>query len=169
MMEEMFKEITSTAPKELVRERKLPDGSIVREMGPIVYGYSMTIGPDGKPVIREFGNVKPSMKATPLGVPRPGLELKEEREPLVDTMVEDSIVRIVAELPGVEKKDINLQSTEKTLTISVDTPDRKYHKELELPVEVDPDSSVASYKNGVLEVTLQRRKPRPRGREIKIE
>jgi len=169
MMEEMFREVTSTMPKELVRERKLPDGSVVREMGPIVYGYSMTIGPNGKPVIREFGNVKPSLKATPLGVPRPGLEFKEEREPLVDTMVDDSTVRVVAELPGIEKTDINLQGTEKTLTISVDTEDRKYHKELELPVEVDPDSTTASYKNGVLEVTLNRRRSRPAGRKIKVD
>ncbi|MGH9923950.1 MAG: hypothetical protein ACRD5B_01100 [Nitrososphaeraceae archaeon] len=27
-------------------------------MGPIVYGYSMTIRPDGRPRVREFGNVK---------------------------------------------------------------------------------------------------------------
>jgi len=26
-------------------------------MGPFVYGYSMTMGPDGKPIVREFGNV----------------------------------------------------------------------------------------------------------------
>ena len=32
----------------------------MRDIGPIVYGYSMTIGPDGKPRIKEFGNVKPS-------------------------------------------------------------------------------------------------------------
>lgn len=169
MMEEMFKEATSSVPKESVREHKLPDGSIVRQMGPIVYGYSMTIGPDGKPVIREFGNVKPSLKATPLGVPRPGLELKEEREPLVDTVVEDSTVKVVVELPGVERNDINLQATERTLTISVDTKDRKYRKELDLPAEVDPDSTSAAYKNGVLEVTLTRRKPKPPGRKIKVE
>jgi HSP20 family protein len=67
-------------PKELYREEKLPDGSIVRRMGPFVYGYSMTVGSDGKPVIREFGNVKPARKSTPLGVPRPSLEVKEERQ-----------------------------------------------------------------------------------------
>ena len=45
-------------PKELVREYQTPEGEKVREVGPIVYGYSMTIGPDGKPHVREFGNVK---------------------------------------------------------------------------------------------------------------
>jgi HSP20 family protein len=32
-------------------------GVKVREIGPLVYGYSATIGPDGKPNVREFGNV----------------------------------------------------------------------------------------------------------------
>ena len=45
-------------PEELVREYQAPDGTKVREVGPIVYGYSMTIGPDGKPHISQFGNVK---------------------------------------------------------------------------------------------------------------
>src|SRR5215210_4598921 len=53
-----FQDIQTNAPKELVREYQTPDGAKVREVGPIVYGYSMTIGPDGKPKVREFGNVK---------------------------------------------------------------------------------------------------------------
>ncbi len=48
MMEKEFKELTERVPKDYVRERKLPDGSTVRELGPFVYGYSMTIGPRWK-------------------------------------------------------------------------------------------------------------------------
>lgn len=84
-------------------------------------------------------------------------------------MVDEETVKVVAELPGVERPDINLQGTESSLTISVSTPNHKYHKELELPVEVDPESSEATYKNGVLEVVLSRTKPRKKGREIKIQ
>ncbi len=169
MMEDMFKDFTHTQPTDLVREKKLPDGSVVREAGPFVYGYSMTMGPDGKPVIREFGNVKPSMKPTPLGFSKPSLELKQEREPLVDTVVEDENVKIVAELPGVERSDITLEATEKSVTITVDTEQRKYYKQLDLPADVDPDSSKASFKNGVLEVVFTRVKPRKKGKGIKIE
>jgi len=169
MMEDMIKEMSSFGPKELIRERKLPDGSTVREMGPFVYGYSMTVGPDGKPVIREFGNVKPSLKHTPFGLTKPRLEVKEEREPLVDTIVDQETVKVVAELPGVERSEINLEGTESTLTISVNNPDRKYYKELELPAEVDPNSSKASYKNGVLEVVLSKRKPVKKGKSISIQ
>ena len=55
MFENMFRDMANTIPKELVKERRLPDGSTVKEMGPIVYGYSMSVGPDGKPIVREFG------------------------------------------------------------------------------------------------------------------
>jgi len=107
--DEMFKGLE--LPKELVREKKLPDGATVREMGPFVYGYSFSVGPDGKPVIREFGNVKPSIGGGPFGAPKPKLSVKDEREPLVDAIVHDDIVKVVAELPGVEKSDITLHST----------------------------------------------------------
>jgi HSP20 family protein len=46
MLEDQFKRIESTAPKNLVKEYQTPEGAKVREVGPIVYGYSMTIGPD---------------------------------------------------------------------------------------------------------------------------
>src|SRR5919112_827707 len=53
-----FNDISTNAPKELIREYETSEGGKVREVGPIVYGYSMTIGPDGKPHVSEFGNVK---------------------------------------------------------------------------------------------------------------
>jgi HSP20 family protein len=54
----------------------------------------------------------------------------------------------------------------------VNTQDRKYHKNLELPCEVKPDSSKASYKNGVLEVRIRKaevKKGEKRGFNVKID
>ena len=165
MISREFKDPTERVPRDLIRERKLSDGSKVREWGPFVYGYSVTIGPDGKPQIREFGNVKPEAKFG-----KPQINIREEREPLVDIMTTDGEVKVIAELPGVEKKDIRLQGTEKTLTISVDMPQRKYYKEVELPAEVEPKKAKSTYKNGVLEVTLQKKKEeKPVGEPIRID
>jgi len=170
MFDDMFREMFETMPKNLYREERLPDGSVVRRMGPFVYGYSMTLGPDGKPVIREFGNVKPSRRPTPFGVSKSSLEVKEEREPLIDVISDDSTIRVIAEVPGVDKKDIKLSCSERTLTISVDTEKRKYYKEVELPAEVDPKISKAKYVNGVLEIVLTKVKAKkPTGEPIKIE
>ena len=164
MMEKDFREIRKQVPRDLVRERRLPDGSRVQEWGPFVYGYSVTIGPDGKPQVREFGNIKPGA-----GPGRPRIDIREEREPLVDVMTTDTEVKVIAELPGVDKEDIKLQGTENSLTISVDTPQRKYFKEVELPDKVDPKKAKSSYKNGVLEVTIAKKEEKPKGEPIRID
>lgn len=171
MMEEVFRRFTSQAPKNLVRERVGPEGSRIREIGPFVYGYSMTIGPDGKPEIREFGNIKPGLKPSGFSFePRPSIDVKGEREPLVDVTTNDNEVKVIAELPGVEKEDIRLDAASNSLTIDVDTESRKYYKEFELPDEVDPTSARSSYKNGVLEVTLKKvKEKKTKGVSVKIE
>ena len=170
MMQREFKDFKTKVPKDLVRERKLPDGTKIQEWGPFVYGYSMTLGPDGKPKIRQFGNVKPTRKPEAFGITRPSLRVKEEREPLVDVLTTDNTVQIIAELPGVEKQDIKLHGTEDTLTITVDTPKRKYFKEVQTPTKIDPKKAKTTYKNGVLEITIPKtkEKKKPKGEPIQI-
>ncbi len=169
VFERMFQDMAKGVPKEHMTERKLPDGSTIRQYGPYVYGYSMSMGPDGKPIIQEFGNVKPSKKPGAFGFEQPALEPTESREPLVDVINEDAQVRVVTELPGVEKSEIKTTITEDALTIKVDSASRKYYKEVKLPAGVDPDSSKASYNNGVLEIVLRKTQPRARGKEIRID
>jgi HSP20 family protein len=169
MFERMFQDMVKGMPKEFMTEKKLPDGSTVRQYGPFVYGYSMSMGPDGKPIIQEFGNVKPSKRPGAFGLEQPALEPMDSREPLVDVINEPEQVRVVAELPGVEKSDIKTTISEDALTIKVDSATRKYYKEVQLPSSVDSDSSRASYNNGVLEIALRKMKPRPKGKEIKID
>jgi len=165
MMQREFGELSKRAPRDLVRERTLPDGRKVKQWGPFVYGYSVTVGPDGKPQVREFGNIKPE---TSMG--RPRVNIKEQREPLVDVLETDGEVKVIAELPGVEKKDITLHGIEKALTISVETPQRKYYKEVEMPAKIEPKQAKSSYKNGVLEVTVPKKKEeKPKGETIEIE
>lgn len=164
-MEEAFKELQGRAPEGLIKERRLPDGSKVREFGPFIYGYSITLGPDGKPVVREFGNIKPGLQR---GL-KPSIDLREKREPLIDIYEEDNEIKVIAELPGVEKEDTKLYATEDRLTISVEAPERKYYKELDLPAEVDPNTARTSYRNGVLEVVLKKKGKRGERTQLKIE
>ena len=132
---------------EMMRHAFEPFSTEQKAYKPYVYGFSVSVGPDGKPVIREFGNVQRD---------RFGPKIREDREPLVDVLEEDTDVVVVAELPGVEKEDIRLHANEDRLTISVDTPNQRYYKELFLPMNVDPRSARAVYKNGVLEVRLKK-------------
>jgi len=166
MMEEMFKDFETDIPNNLVREKRLPDGGVAKEMGPFVYGYSFSVGPDGKPQFREFGNIRPTHK---LGTSRPTFDVRGEREPLIDIIPSEDEIRVIAELPGVEKSDIDLNVTEDSMGISVDTPSRKFKKQLELPTSVDPDSTKATYKNGVLEVTLKVKEKKFEGKSVEVE
>ena len=103
-MFDTFNNISSNAPKELVREYQTPEGEKVREVGPIVYGYSMTIGSDGKSHVREFGNVK--SPGGRIGKDSRGLnpQISAEREPLADVNTTDKEVKVVIEMPGIKKK-----------------------------------------------------------------
>jgi len=159
---EQFKELEKELPKNLIRESKSPDGSTRKEIGPIVYGYSVTIGPDGKPVVREFGNVR-------TGEGTPFKEIQDKREPLIDVVSSDKDVRVIAEVPGVNKEDIDVTVTEKSVTISVDREDRRYYKELDLPGVVDPKGAKSSYNNGVLEITLPLKSPGGSGVKLRVD
>ena len=67
-------------------------------------------------------------------------------------------------------KDIELSGTEDKLTISVDTHERKYFKEVELPAKVDSKKAASKYKNGVLDVTVSKKKEeKTESKTIKIE
>ncbi|MEM4718194.1 MAG: archaeal heat shock protein Hsp20 [Desulfurococcaceae archaeon] len=131
--------------------------------GPFIYGFSITIGPDGKPEIKEFGNVR-RIRGKP--------KIVEEREPLVDVFESGDEVVVIAELPGVDRDKIDVKVSEDgmALTINASNEKRKYYKEVELPAKVDPASARASYKNGVLEVKLKKHgKGEEKGIKIKIE
>lgn len=127
-----------------------PD-AIRKKLGPMVWGWNVSIGPDGKPTFKEFVNIRPNPKGTPVAT--------KDREPLVDVFIEDKIVRAIIELPGVEKNDINVKTTESKIVVNAKSGDRNYSCERDLTVEVKPKTAVAKYKNGILELTIERKEP----------
>jgi len=176
-MYNVFNDISTNAPEELVREYETDEGVKVREVGPIVYGYSMTIGPDGKPQVREFGNVR-SLAYVGSNVKKIGQNigksshLSAEREPLVDINKTDTEVKVVVEMPGIRKEDIKINAYDSQLEIATSKDaQRKYHKNIELPEQAEIETARSVYNNGVLEVTfnVKKKEAKPKGKEIKIE
>jgi HSP20 family protein len=176
-MFDQFNYISKNSPKELIREYETPEGEKVREVGPIVYGYSMTIGPDGKPKVTEFGNLKPSSKrgfgnirgsSPSINI---GPQITAEREPLADVSVTDKEVKVILEMPGVKKDNIKINAREGEVQVSTNDEQRKYHRTIELPEETDVDTAKSTYNNGVLEITFNKKKKeaKPKGKEIKID
>jgi HSP20 family protein len=169
MFEDQFKDIQTKAPKDLIREYETPEGSKVREMGPFVYGYSMTIGPDGKPRVREFGNVRSLLAGFGLGASNRPL-ISNEREPLADITTTDREVKVVLEMPGVNKENIKINVNGNSLEVNSNDPQRKYHEVIDLPPEVDTETARSTYKNGILEITFNKKQEsKTKGKDIKIE
>ncbi len=148
-MEEIMKDLMEKAEK-----------GKIKQQGPIVYGFSMRVTPEGKIIVDEFGNTAKDKEG----------ELSNEREPVTDVINEKEEIVIISELPGVSKEDIQLKLSDRMLNIKVDTPERKYFKNVRLPAQVDPKSAKAHYKNGVLEVRLKKIGEQEMGGfELKIE
>jgi HSP20 family protein len=151
--------------KEIARfwESMIKEDANSKVMGPYVYGFSYKVGPDGKPVFQEFGNV-----------PRNGIGTKREtqegfREPLTDINEDKENVYITYELPGVDKKDIDLIVNENNIELKVGTGSRNYYKNIEFNTGVDMDSVIAKFTNGVLDITIKKLNSKNGGRAVKID
>ena len=163
--ENAFEDIHAQAPKDLVKEYQTPRGGKVREYGPFIYGYSMTVGPDGKPKVREFGNVKSpfSIGTRADWFTRP--LISSEREPLADVTTTDKEVKVAVEMPGVSKENIKINVYDNSLEVTTTgTEDRKYHEVIKIP----PETATSTYKNGILEIVFKKKKE-PKGKQINIE
>ena len=139
-------------------------GATESETLPYYYGYQITIGPEGKPHIREFGNVRPSTKGL--------VEQNTVRQPLVDTSIneKENVMIITAEMPGITKEDAKVTIGEGLVTIHAEKGNKKYHTELPVNKELDADSTKASYINGILELRIQLKKSiKSKSKEIKID
>jgi HSP20 family protein len=125
-----------------------------------IQGFSIKIGPDGKPRIQEFTSRQPRRNET---------EISDEDEPLVDLIEDGETLVVLAALPGLKKDDIDLRITESCLTVSVDTDEFEWYNEFKLPTKVDPKSACASYKNGVLEVKAKKLEKLARDGRISVK
>ena len=128
--------------------------------GPYYYGYTMTVGPDGKPVVKEYGNVKPGL-----------LPNSDTREPIVDTIVDEkeNVVKLIAEMPGVEKSDVKIVVDNKVVDVSAEHGEKKYHAKVPLKHKVDENSAKASYKNGILQLVFDLVEDKPTGKKVEVE
>jgi HSP20 family protein len=127
----------------------MKSGSGIEPGKPFVAGFSFKMGPDGRPIIENFGN-------RPQRVPGGIAKMSDEREPVTDVVDEGDKIAVTMEIPGVDKSEIRLQARDDALEVSVDSERRKYHKIVRLPATVKPQSAKATYKNGVLDVTMER-------------
>lgn len=137
---------------------------------PFVYGFSMRIGKDGVPNLTPFGSSAPGFTGDPSAPTIEAGQLDDlVREPLSDVIESDTDVSVTVELPGVEKGDVSLKVADQSVTVRVEKGARRYHKQVRLPCKVVPSTAKATYKNSILDVTIQRAKEPDTGERVQIE
>jgi HSP20 family protein len=152
MLDRMFRTVRRMRPEDLAANL------------PYYYGYQITTGPDGRPHVREFGNMRPSTK----GLIAP----TETREPLVDTSIDEkeNTLIITAEMPGVTKQDIKVSVSEDYVSIHAEKGDKKYHTDVPVDIQLDDKLAKATYANGILELKIKLKEaPKPKATEVKVE
>jgi len=132
---------------------------------PRIYGWSYYQGPDGIPHYQEYTNTN----NTPTQTQDTPKLVSGRNEPFVDVIDSKKEVYITAEIPGVNKDNIDVELSKDTLLIRVNHPERGFTKEVDLPAEVGKKPVEAKYNNGILSITLKKRKATKKGNKINIE
>jgi HSP20 family protein len=120
---------------------------------------------------RELGQLQNEMSRVLAGV-RPLTGSGDREVPPVNLYVNDQEVLLTLEMPGIDPAKVDVTVTGSTVTLrgerTVETghdgetfhrrerPSGRFNRELELPFEVDPSKTEATYERGVLKVRLGR-------------
>lgn len=127
-------------------------------------------------VDRLFHDFQTGFMQAPFFRPLPDIESFWRRDfgfnvtPAIDIVEKDKAFEVTAELPGLDVKDIDIQLANGTLTIKGEKQEQKeektkdryvserrygsFRRSLQVPGSVDADKIEASYKSGILTVTL---------------
>ncbi|MBI4606172.1 MAG: Hsp20/alpha crystallin family protein [Planctomycetes bacterium] len=114
-----------------------------------VFGFSVKVGGLGANegfTIEPFGNISKDDDGETV--------VQDVYEPIVDVFEEADHVLVVAELPGVEEKNIHLELKGDILTIHAERGEKKFHKEILLPWQAAESKMTKSTRNGVLEIKI---------------
>ena len=109
---------------------------------------------------------------------------REGRMPKVDVIDRETEILVRAELPGVDKKDLDVTMTDNSVTIRASTKHEEkeekgdnyrceisrgsFMRTLALPGEVDSDKAKAAFKDGILELAIPKVE-KARKRSVKVE
>jgi HSP20 family protein len=141
--------ILSRMSKDFARFEDMAVTDFRRE--PMIFGFNVRMGSDGKPVVERFGNVRADQQ--------PKISITEEREPLIDVIVKADEVTVIAELPGVSEGDIRMKAGSDSLKIEAKGRTRSYNKLVKISSSINPVAKDTMFHNGILEVNFARAPP----------
>jgi HSP20 family molecular chaperone IbpA len=118
---------------------------------------------DSHPSLPALGDSKTRALGPPTAVADEGQAV---RQPAAEVVVTPAKLYVTLELPGASRETIEVLADHARLTVhALGADGRVFHADIELTHPVEPDAVTATYRNGVLDVTL----PRRRGHRVQIQ
>jgi HSP20 family protein len=112
-----------------------------------VYGFTINTAGGGSPKVETFGNIKKTPE---------GPKVDQEREPITDIFDEENEIVVIAEMPGIEETDLQIDLKEDILEIMASSKSRTYRKELLLPSKMTISNLSHKFTNGILEIKIKK-------------
>jgi len=99
---------------------------------------------------------------------QPMMARKPKNEGTMSYEERDKDIVFTIDMPGVQKKDIDIVIEEHSITVKSDANGRKYNYNRRFKPEVDANSAKATFTNGVLDITVQKNKTK-KGKKVNIK
>ena len=82
----------------------------------------------------------------------------------------DEDIVFTIDMPGVAMKDIDINVEDHSISVKAENGGkRKYNYSRKFKPTVDIDSAKATFRNGVLDITLTKTEPKSKGKSVKIQ
>jgi HSP20 family protein len=82
--------------------------------------------------------------------------LMNERQPPIDVFEEENYLVVLAELPGIDEKDVKVKADENSVTITAENTANKYSKTVRLPTRINRNTTDLTYRNNILQLRLKK-------------
>jgi HSP20 family molecular chaperone IbpA len=128
---------------------------------PITYSINIRVGENGVPSAMQppadGRNAQRSLRS-------------EARDPMIEVVERDGSITVIAEVTGIDRNALRVRATPRTLEVCSTGNGKAVDRisVINLPKETDPASATARYRNGVLEITVDKGKG-PATRFVRIE
>ncbi len=115
------------------------------------------------------------------------VEFPVNRFPMVDVVDDEKSIKLIAELPGLNKEDVKILLEDGFLTVSGEKKNEfegkeeiniirnerlfgKFERKFELPEDINPDEIKAKFENGLLNISIAKLAPeKPKERIIEVK
>jgi len=92
---------------------------------------------------------------------------KKKREPLVDVFKEAKEVKIIIDLGSFSRGEIDIDMKPDKYVIFAKHGEQEFRQEIDLPPDVDIEKTAENFRNGILEITLPKKKDKRKAKKKK--